>query len=152
MNVEEIMRSEVVTARADEKLGDVARRMLEREVSAVPVLEPGSGARLAGMLTDRDICRSAVARGRRLDQLLVSDAMRRPVRWCWPDDSLEAAEAIIRAYGVRRLPVVDRSGDLVGIVSLADLARSALAARPGADTERSRETVETMASRTGPTA
>jgi CBS-domain-containing membrane protein len=78
------------------------------------------------MLTDRDICMAAASRGRPLDELSVGLAMSPVLRSCWADDSLEAAAAIMRAYGVRRLPVVDSSCDLMGLIALGDLARSSL--------------------------
>lgn len=125
--VEEIMAVDIATCRSDETLGAVARRMDRTGVPCTPVLEAGSGRRVVAMLTDRDICMAAVSRGRPLDELSVGLAMSPALRSCWPDDSLEATTAIMRAYGVRRLPVVDSSCDLMGLITLGDLARSSLA-------------------------
>jgi CBS domain-containing protein len=124
--VDEIMAVDVVACRSDESLGASARRMDRTGVPCTPVLEAGSGRRLVAMLTDRDICMAAVSRGRPLDELSVEFAMSPVLRSCWPDDSLEAATAIMRAYGVRRLPVVDASFALLGLITLGDLARSSL--------------------------
>jgi CBS domain-containing protein len=125
--VDEVMAKDVVVCRSDENLGVVARRMGSSSVPCTPVLEEGSGRRVAAMLTDRDICLAAVKRGRPLDELSVALAMSPVLRSCWPDDSPEAAAAIMRAYGVRRLPVVDASYDLLGLITLGDLARTFLA-------------------------
>jgi len=82
------------------------------------------------MLTDRDICLAAIRRGRPIDELPVEVAMSPVLRSCWPDDSPEAAAAIMRAFGVRRLPVVDAAFDLVGLITLGDLAKTLLAKEP----------------------
>jgi CBS domain-containing protein len=124
--VEEIMAVDVVTCRSDESLGSVARRMERTGVPCTPVLEAGSSRRVVAMLTDRDICMAAASRGRPLDELSVGLGMSPALRSCWPDDSLEATAAIMRAYGVRRLPVVDSSCNLMGLIALGDLARSSL--------------------------
>ena len=129
MNVEEIMTTDVVACRPADSLRRAAQIMWEADVSCTPVVERG-GRRLVGMLTDRDICTEAVARWRSIDDVEVEAIMRRKVRWCWPDDSVESAEAIMRAYGVRRLPVINPAGELVGLVSLSDIARQALVRPP----------------------
>jgi CBS domain-containing protein len=67
----------------------------------------------------------AFLEGRSLDELAVGDAMARVLRTCRPDDSLAEAEGLMRAAHVRRLPVVDDAGHLLGILSLADFARAA---------------------------
>jgi CBS domain-containing protein len=124
--VDEIMEVDIVACRSDETLGAVARRMDRTGVPCAPVLEAGSGRRVVAMLTDRDICMAAVSRARPIDELSVGLAMSPVLRSCWPDDSLDAVAAIMRAYGVRRLPVVDASFQLLGLVALGDLARSSL--------------------------
>ena len=143
MNVEEIMTSDVVACGPTDSLRRAARIMWEADVSCTPVVERG-GRRLVGMLTDRDICTEAVARWRSIDEVEVEAIMRRKVRWCWPDDSIESAEAIMRAYGVRRLAVVDPAGALVGLVSLSDIARHALVCPP-ARSSATEDVVETLA-------
>ena len=142
MNVEEIMTTDVVACRPADSLRRAAQIMWEADVSCTPVVERG-GRRLVGMLTDRDICTEAVARWRSIDEVEVEAIMRRKVRWCWPDDSVESAEAIMRAYGVRRLPVIDPAGELIGLVSLSDIARQALV-RPPAPGSTTEDVVETL--------
>jgi CBS domain-containing protein len=147
MNVEEIMTTDVVACRPADSLRRAAQIMCEAGVACTPVVERG-GCHLVGMLTDRDICTEAVARWRSIDEIEVESIMRRKVRWCWPDDSVESAEAIMRAYGVRRLPVIDPAGDLVGLVSLSDIARQALV-RPAVPASTAEEVVETLAAVAG---
>jgi len=124
--VEEFMAVDVVACRSDETLGAAARRMDRTGVPCTPVLEAKSGRRVVAMLTDRDICMAAASRARSLDELSVGLAMSPVLRSCWPDDSLDATAAIMRAYGVRRLPVVDSSFELMGLIALGDLARPSL--------------------------
>lgn len=147
MNVEEVMTTDVVACRPGDSLRRAAEIMWEADVSCTPVVERG-GRRLVGMLTDRDICREAVVRWRSIDEVEVEAIMRRKVRWCWPDDSVESAEAIMRAYGVRRLSVVDPAGQLIGLVSLSDIARQALV-RPPTPVSTTEDVVETLAAVAG---
>jgi len=144
------MSRELVTCRPDESLAAAAKRMLERDVSCLPVSN-GRDRWLLGILTDRDLCTQGVARGWELSRHPVEALMRTPVRTCWPDDSLEAARAIMRAYRIRRLPVVERDGRLCGLIGLSDMARRVVA-RPSdpAPARLGGETVETLAALSGP--
>lgn len=141
--VGDVMTVPVVTCRPDETLADAVDRMRERGVSCLPVVEDRDG-RLVGILTDRDPCTEAVARGCPLERIAVASVMRSPVRTCWPNDSLEAAKAIMRAFRVRRLPVTGPSGEPVGLVSLSDIARRELA-RGSSRSVPTTETAETLA-------
>ena len=85
--------------------------------------------RLVGMITDRDICMAAYFAGRALNEMRVADAMTKAVCACNPEDDLAEARSIMRETAVRRLPVIDESERVVGLLSLADLAREALRQR-----------------------
>lgn len=123
MRVEQIMSREVASCLAEDTLNRAAQLMWEHDCGCVPVV--GSDNTLIGILTDRDITMAAYTQGRPLTQLLVSDVMSRDVQRCSPDDALASVETRMRAAQVRRLPVVDAEGVLVGIVSLNDLALEA---------------------------
>jgi CBS domain-containing protein len=132
MNVEQLMTKVVWTCTAGDSLREAARIMWERDCGCVPVVESDGSGRVVGIVTDRDICMAAYLEGRPLDDLLVGDAMARVLRTCRPGDSLGEAEGLMRAAHVRRLPVVDDAGHLLGVLSLADIARAAgLAAERG---------------------
>jgi CBS domain-containing protein len=77
------------------------------------------------MITDRDICMCALFENAPLGALEVSHAMAKRVQSCSPADSLGDAERLMRDARVRRLPVVDANGVLVGMISLADVAQAA---------------------------
>jgi len=118
-NVSEIMSKQVHVIEPQESLRRAARLMSELQVGSLPVC---NGERLMGMLTDRDITVRGVAEGLHPDQACVSDVMTREVEFCTEDQD---AEEVMRQMGdkqVRRLPVVDVDHNLVGIVSLGDMA------------------------------
>jgi CBS domain-containing protein len=117
---------DVMTAGADcvaedETLVDAARKMAELGVGALPIC--GSDNRLKGMVTDRDIVVECLARDGDPRTTKAGDlAGGKPVT-IGADDSLEEALRTMSEHRVRRLPVID-GHDLVGMVSLADLARA----------------------------
>jgi len=83
---------------------------------------------VVAMLTDRDVCMAAFTQGRALGDIRISSAMSKSVWTCRPEDDVKLAEERMRHHRVRRLPVVDAEGRLVGILSLSDLAREAMVA------------------------
>lgn len=127
MRVGDIMTKEVRVCRRGDSLNEAARRMWEGDLGALPVVDEG-GAVLA-VVTDRDLCMAAYTRGRRLEEMQVHEAMSPRVATCGAGDPIEDAERVMRESRVRRLPVVDEGGVLVGIVSLADIARALPRAR-----------------------
>ena len=125
MNVEQIMTKDVATCGPDDTLNDAARLMWERDCGFVPVAEPSPTRRLVGIVTDRDLCMAAYTRGRSLGEIRIGDVMSTGVRSCKPSDDLAAAETTMRDSQVHRLPVVDDADQLLGVISLADIAREA---------------------------
>lgn len=128
MKVSEIMTSSPRTVTPDSLVSEAAQVMKEEDVGIVPVVEHVGGAetrgRLVGVITDRDIAIRQVADGRSSDSL-VRDIMSGGVRTCGPDDSVEAVMALMGSEQIRRVPIVDERGSLVGVVSQADLVRKA---------------------------
>ncbi len=106
--------------RPTDTLNEPARLMWELDCGAVPVVD--EAGHLVGILTDRDICMAAYTRGKPLAALSVESTMSRHVVAVSPRDTLESVAVLMRQNQVRRIPVVER-GRLVGIVTLADLAR-----------------------------
>lgn len=122
LGVRSIMTDAVVTCSPDEPLNAAARHMWEHDCGAVPVVADG---KLVGIITDRDICMAAYTQGRPLSGIAIKDVMARHVHVCRPEDSLERAASLMADARVRRLPVVDGQHRLVGIISMADIARGA---------------------------
>jgi CBS domain-containing protein len=123
MRVEELMQKDVRVCRADDAMTEAARIMWEADCGSVPVISGQGRGELVGIITDRDVCMAAYTRGKPLTDLRVAEAMSKDVRTCGPGDELSAAAGAMRAAQIRRLPVVDASSQLLGIVSLSDIAR-----------------------------
>ena len=75
------------------------------------------------MITDRDICMATWSRDQAPSAICVADAMSRELYFCSPNDSLSTAESLMRSKQIRRIPILDEQRTLVGILSLADVAR-----------------------------
>jgi CBS domain-containing protein len=128
MKISEIMSKNPRSVSPDTPVSEAAQLMKEEDVGLVPVVERVGGAetrgRLVGVVTDRDIAIRAVAEGRAVDSP-VSEVMSGGVKTCSPDDSVEDAMAMMGREQVRRIPIVDERGSLVGVVSQADVVRMA---------------------------
>lgn len=130
MEVGEVMTRQVQCCAPEDSLARAAGLMWEHDCGCLPVCTGAEGgASTVGLITDRDICMCALFGHAPLSELRVSQAMTKHVLGCQPDDSLEQAERIVQSARVRRLPVLSARGELLGVVSLADLAR--LAEREG---------------------
>jgi len=123
MKIQQIMTRAVWTCRPSDGLDTAARVMRDHDCGSVVVLD-GQEKPMA-MITDRDICLCALKSLSPLNRLEVSDAMSRNLYACRLEDPVADAEATMALRQVRRLPVIDRHGDLVGILSLDDIARVA---------------------------
>ena len=119
MNISDVMTRDVVTITPDQTVQEAASFMLDSDAGSIPVTE---GSRLIGMITDRDIAVRGVAKGHGPDTP-VRDLMSSGLICAHIDDNVEAVAAKMSEAQVRRLPVIDQSDNLVGIVSLGDLSR-----------------------------
>ncbi len=120
MKVSEIMSGRVVTICQDEPVIAAARLLKRMNLGALPVTD--HSGRLRGMLTDRDIVLRCVASGADARELRVADIMTRGVVTAEPETEVAEAARTMGGGQVRRLPVVE-GGKLVGMLSLADMAR-----------------------------
>ena len=93
--------------------------MRQLNVGFLPVCD---GRRLLGVLTDRDIVVRSVADSRDPQLASVRDAMSEELVYAYEDDAIEHGAELMRRHQIRRLPIVDREKNLVGVVSLGDLA------------------------------
>ena len=130
MKVEDLMTTEVGSCRSFDTGDRSATIMWERDCGAVPVVD--QEGRVVAMVTDRDLCMAALTQGRTLSEIHVSSAMSRRLWSCRPQDDVKEAEKVMRAYQVRRLPVIDAEGKLLGVLSISDLARVAVSPAKGA--------------------
>ncbi len=123
MKVKDIMTTNVRKCFTSDSLATAAQLMWEHDCGCLPVLN--EDARVVGMITDRDICMAAFFQGTPLSGIKVSTVMSRQLFDCTSNDDLSAAERIMREKKVRRLPVLNEGGRLVGLLSLSDIARDA---------------------------
>lgn len=127
MKIRDCMSTDVRMARPDDSLETVAQTMAEIDAGAMPVSDD---ERLIGMITDRDIAIRGVAQGMGPEDL-VRDVMSTDVMYCFEDDPVEHVLENMGDIQLRRLPVLNREKRLVGIVSLGDLAKTAVRAKTG---------------------
>jgi CBS domain-containing protein len=120
MKVSEAMTVEVQLCTPDDTLKDAAEAMMALDVGLLPVTD---NERLIGMITDRDIAVRGVAMGRGPDAS-VRDVMTQDVKYCFEDQDLDEVTQNMGEIQVRRLPVVNKDKQLVGIIALGDIARS----------------------------
>ena len=119
MQVRNYMTGAAAVTHPDEPVVAAARLMRMRGIGALPVCE--DDGTLAGMLTDRDIVVRAVASGAG-PEARVLDVLSRDALVVRADDDLKVALDLMSSRQIRRLPVVDKDGRLVGVVSLGDLS------------------------------
>jgi CBS domain-containing protein len=128
-DVASIMTRAVASCSGNDTLHRAAQIMWDRDCGAVPVVD--AEGRAVGVVTDRDLCMAAYTRGRPLSAISVSSLLAGKLHTCVPSTSLDEAIARMRFERVRRLVVVDpRDQRLVGMLSLADLARHLSALAP----------------------
>lgn len=122
MQVEKIMIRDVKACSADETLNRAAQLMWESDCGCVPVIAGDGDGRVIGILTDRDICMAAYTQGRTLFEIPVMSAMADKIIACRASDDIRRAETLMHDNQIRRLPVLDDRGFLVGIISINDIA------------------------------
>ena len=123
MRVHELMTRRVTSVHAATSVERAARLMEECDCGALPVI--GDGGVLVGIITDRDIAVRVVARGRDARYAIVADCMSERVFACYANESVGECMRQMAHHQVRRMPIVDEHGRLVGIIAQGDLARHA---------------------------
>jgi CBS-domain-containing membrane protein len=117
------MHREVLSCSKDDTLEQATRIMWDADVGSLVVLD--GAQRPAGLITDRDIAMAAYTQGVALRDTRVASAMSKELHTCGPDASLSEVESLMQKAQIRRVPVVGQNGELLGIIGLGDLARSA---------------------------
>lgn len=122
MAIGEICSREVVFARRDESVAAAARLMRERHVGCLVVADEENGKRVpVGMLTDRDIAVTVVAPGLDAQAILVGDVMSAELLSVKEDAGIAETVELMRVRGIRRLPVTDGNGALIGLIAADDI-------------------------------
>lgn len=122
MKINEVMTRNVEFIQPNDSLQLAARKMRDRDIGFLPVYE---GDELIGVVTDRDIAVRAIASDLNPDAIVGRELVTSPVVYCFEDQNVEDAARLMRDNQIRRLVVLDRKNNqLVGVISLGDLARS----------------------------
>jgi CBS domain-containing protein len=122
MNIGEICTTQIISCNSETTVQQAAELMRHQHVGDLVVVEQPNGERIpVGIVTDRDIVVSVIALGLDPSSILVGDIMTPDLMTANEDDDVFEATERMRFKGIRRLPVVNRVGGLVGIVSVDDL-------------------------------
>jgi len=116
------MTANPICCTPDDTAARVAKIMKTEDVGSVPVCEGRESRKLVGIVTDRDLAIQVVAAGKDPNSVKVKDVMTREPVTCRADQDLEGALEAMEKYQIRRLPVIDESGHLIGIIAQADVA------------------------------
>lgn len=121
-NCRDVMTANPICCTPDDTAARVAKIMKTEDVGSVPVCEGRESRKLVGIVTDRDLAIQVVAAGKDSNSVKVKDVMTREPVTCRADQDLEGALEAMEKYQIRRLPVIDESGHLIGIIAQADVA------------------------------
>jgi CBS domain-containing protein len=125
MFVEDLMSQQVAACHTETNLSEATALMWENGCGALPVLE--ADGKLAGIVTDRDICIALGTRNLRASDLSVADVLQNQVLFCNVSDHIHTALHKMCKGMVRRLPVLDNNSRLAGMLSIDDIVLSAAA-------------------------
>jgi CBS domain-containing protein len=123
MKVKDVMHKGVDWVSPDTPVTELAKLMRAHDIGCIPI---GEDDRLIGMVTDRDIvCKGLASNGFDVRRAMASDVMTEGIHCCREDDDLAKAIHHMETLQVRRLPVINKSKRMVGMISLGDLSHSA---------------------------
>jgi CBS domain-containing protein len=119
LEVKDVMTPQAEVISPDATIEEAASLMKTLDIGVLPVCDQEG---LVGVLTDRDLVVRVLAVTRDPKAMLVGEAMTPSVVYCFEHDDIEHAAAIMAGHQIRRLPVLDKNRNLVGIVSVGDIA------------------------------
>jgi CBS domain-containing protein len=125
MHVKELMSPDPACCTPDTNLQEVARLMCDYDCGEIPVVDDRNHMRVVGVVTDRDITCRSVAKGMNPLDMTAESCMSSPVVTVTPETSVDECCRLMEEHQIRRMPVVDPDRRCLGIVSQADVARSA---------------------------
>ena len=125
MKAQDIMSADPVCVTPQTSIEEAARLMKDHNVGVLPVVTEEGSKQLVGVITDRDIAIRHVAEGHSSPDCPVSEAMSENVKTCRSDTAVEDMMETMGREQIRRIPIVDERGSLVGMVSQADVVLEA---------------------------
>lgn len=151
VTVEEVMHRGAHCCRLTDSCGRAAQVMWERDCGALPIRD--EHGHVVGIITNRDICMAGYTKGCSVWKIPVAAVSSLCVHSVSPEDSVDYAEELLKRHRVRRLVVLDRGGNLVGMLSLADLVRRspALGRQPELGADRLASVFASVSRRNGAT-
>jgi len=121
MKVKRAMHKGAMWISPETPLLEIAKTMEEHDIGALPV---GENDRLVGMVTDRDIVCRGVASGGDLSKMKARDVMTKGITYCREEHEIHEALDLMQKHKIRRLPVINASKRMVGILSLGDVSHA----------------------------
>jgi len=118
----EVMTKSLICCTPDDSTAKAAQLMKDEDVGSIPVVRKDDDLELVGIVTDRDLALNVVAESRDPKRTKVDEVMSRDPVTCLPEDDVERALDAMAERQVRRIPVVDSRGLLVGIIAQSDVA------------------------------
>ena len=122
MIVKEIMKTAVGTCAPDADLSAVIGTMRTRDCGFLPVVD--SHGIVVGVVTDRDVAMAAGTKHRAMTRVSAQETMSHPVFSCFSDENVKTVLVTMAKHRVRRLPVLNKSGHLEGVLSIDDIAQA----------------------------
>ena len=119
MKVRDIMSAAAVSCRSEMSLAAAGALMWENDCGLLPIVN--DTGKVAGVITDRDICIALSTRDKQPSQMGIGEVARPSAFVCSPDDEIHSALKTMAKEKIRRLPVVNSDGELVGILSMNDV-------------------------------
>lgn len=119
----DVMTSNPTCCSPDETVVKIAHLMKTENVGSLLICEDPRTKKLVGIVTDRDLALEVIALGKDANTVKARDVMTNDPITCRPEDDLQVALDAMEAHQVRRMPVTDSNGHLVGIIAQADVAR-----------------------------
>jgi CBS domain-containing protein len=129
MLVKEVMSRNLFYCVPSDTAQLAAKTMRTEGVGSLPVVSGPTYRKLEGIVTDRDLCCSVVADSKLAETTRIANIMTREPVTCTPENTLDACEKLMQQHQIRRLPVVDKQGNCVGMIAQADIALHASAAK-----------------------
>ena len=118
----DVMTTNPICCLPDDEVNKVAQMMKSEGVGSIPVIENRENNHLIGILTDRDLALKVVATGRNPAKMKIKQVMKHKLFTCLQSDDVQKAFDVMATRQVRRIPVIDGKGAIVGIIAQGDIA------------------------------
>jgi CBS-domain-containing membrane protein len=122
MKIREIMSRDPACCLVSDTAQTVAKIMCDKNIGSMPVVADRKERKLVGMITDRDLCCSVIAKGMDAKTTPIEKLVTLSAFTCREGENVDACERLMQEHQVRRIPIVDAEDRVIGIVSQADLA------------------------------